>query len=78
MLPAKNTLGERAFSVTGPTTWNSLPYHIRKISDTNTFQRHQKFDCLIIIFLYRGLANRIWFYVVRYILRYVCNTLLDS
>jgi len=40
--PARTKLGERAFSVTGPIAWNSLPYDIRKITDINTFKRHLK------------------------------------
>ncbi len=35
-------LGERAFSVAGPTTWNSLPVALRDISDTASFKRHLK------------------------------------
>ena len=42
-LHTRSKLGERAFSVTGPTACNSLPYDIRKIADTNTFKRHLKF-----------------------------------
>ena len=59
-------LGERAFSVTGPTACNSLPYDIRKITDTNTFKRHLEFYFLIIIFTYRlgyGSALYVMFYI---------------
>jgi len=41
--PTRTKLGERAFSVTGPTAWNSLPRDIRKITDTSTFKRHLNF-----------------------------------
>jgi len=41
--PTRTKLGERAFSVTGPTACNSLPYDIRTITDTNTFKCHLKF-----------------------------------
>ena len=42
--PTRTKLHERAFSVSGPTAWNSLPdYDIRKITDTNTFKRRLKF-----------------------------------
>ena len=33
---------------------------------------------VLIITLYKGLANPVWFYVVRYVLCQVCNTLADS
>ena len=58
VLPTRTKLGERVFSVTGPTAWNSLPYDSRKLTDTNTFKRHLKFYFVIIIFAYRP---RLWF-----------------
>ena len=33
----------RAFSVSAPSTWNSLPAHIRSIDTLSTFNRHLKF-----------------------------------
>ena len=33
---------------------------------------------VLIITLYKGLANPVWFYVVRYVLCQVCNRLADS
>ena len=33
----------RAFSVSAPSTWNSLPAHIRSIDTLSTFKRHLKF-----------------------------------
>ncbi len=38
----RTKLGERAFSVAGPTTWNSLPVALRNISDTASFKRRLK------------------------------------
>jgi len=34
--------GEISFSYAGPTAWNSLPQHIREITDTMRFKRHLK------------------------------------
>jgi len=34
--------GERAFSVAGPSVWNSLPSDIRHITDISKFKRHLK------------------------------------
>ena len=34
--------GERAFSVAGPSVWNSLPADIRHITDMSKFKRHLK------------------------------------
>ena len=39
-------LATRAFSVSAPSTWNSLPAHIRSIDTLSTFKRHLKFDLL--------------------------------
>ena len=39
VVPATRTkLGERAFSVAGPTAWNSLPDDIRQTTDTAAFK----------------------------------------
>jgi len=35
-------LGERVFSVTGGTAWNSLLHDIRKITDANTIKHRLK------------------------------------
>ena len=35
----RTKLGDRAFSVVGPVTWNSLPTPIRRIVDTNSFKK---------------------------------------
>jgi len=37
-----NWYGERAFSVAGPTAWNSLPDDIRQTTDTAAFKRQLK------------------------------------
>ena len=34
--------GERSFSYVGPSAWNSLPQHIREITDTMRFKKHLK------------------------------------
>jgi len=39
---AFSKFGERAFSVAGPSVWNSLPADIRHITDISTFKRHLK------------------------------------
>jgi len=31
--------GERSFSYAGPSAWNSLPHHVREITDTTRFKR---------------------------------------
>jgi len=33
----------RAFSVSAPSTWNTLPAHIRSVDTLSTFKRHLKF-----------------------------------
>ena len=46
--PTFNKFGQWAFSVAGPSVWNSLPEDIQHITDTSTFKRHLKtqfFDC---------------------------------
>jgi len=40
--PTVTKFGERAFSVAGPSVWNSLPADIRHITDTSDFKRHLK------------------------------------
>ena len=43
VVPAtRSKLGERAFSVAGPTAWNSLPDDIRQTIDTAAFKRQLK------------------------------------
>ena len=48
-VPRTRTLmGSKAFSVAGPTAWNSLPQSLRDISSATTFKRHLKthhFNC---------------------------------
>ena len=42
-IPRTRTLiGSKAFSVAGPTAWNSLPQSIRNIKSAFTFKRHLK------------------------------------
>jgi hypothetical protein len=38
----RTRIGSRAFSVAGPTAWNSLPQSIRDIKLTSSFKRHLK------------------------------------
>ena len=38
-----SNFSSRAFSVSEPSTWNSLPEHIRSIDTLSTFKRHLKF-----------------------------------
>ena len=38
-----SNVSSRAFSVSAPSTWNSLPSHIRSIDTLSTFKRHLKF-----------------------------------
>ena len=38
-----SNFSSRAFSVSAPSTWNSLPVHIRSIDTLSTFKRHLKF-----------------------------------
>jgi len=50
--PTVTKFGERAFSVAGPSVWNSLPSDIRHITDTSDFKRHRKahfFTCILIL-----------------------------
>jgi len=37
-----STIGSRAFSVSGPHTWNQLPEEITSAASLSTFQRHLK------------------------------------
>jgi len=37
-----SNFSSRAFSVSAPSTWNSLPAHIRSIGTLSTFKRHLK------------------------------------
>jgi len=38
-----SNFSSRAFSLSAPCTWNSLPAHIRCIDTLSTFKRHPKF-----------------------------------
>ena len=38
-----SNFSSRAFSVSAPSTWNSLPAHIRSIDTLSTYKRHLKF-----------------------------------
>ena len=38
----RTTFGRRAFSVTGPTVWNSLSNMLREQSDEDSFKRQLK------------------------------------
>ena len=38
----RHTFAARAFSIRGPTLWNQLPEHIKKIEDYSTFKMHLK------------------------------------
>jgi len=40
--PTVTKFGKGAFSVAGPSVWNSLPADIRHITDTSAFKRHLK------------------------------------
>jgi len=37
-----STYGRRAFATAGPTTWNSLPTHLRRVNSTAAFGRSLK------------------------------------
>jgi len=39
---SRTTFGRRAFSVTGPTVWNSLSNTLREQSDEDSFKRQLK------------------------------------
>ena len=52
----------RAFSVSAPSTWNSLPEHIRSVDTLSTFKRHLKFH------LFQS-----WLFEVLCVCTYVCN-----
>jgi len=36
----RTKFGERGFSYSGPTAWNSLSPHLHTVTDTNAFKRH--------------------------------------
>jgi len=38
-----SNFSSQAFSVSAPSTWNSLPVHIRSVDTLFTFKRHLKF-----------------------------------
>ena len=41
-IPFTKTFGQRAFSFTGPTEWNSLPYDVRHSASTSSFKQALK------------------------------------
>ena len=43
LISITNIFSYRAFYVSAPSTWNSLPAHIRSIDTLSTFKRHLKF-----------------------------------
>ena len=43
-------VSSRAFSVSAPFTWNSLPAHIRSIDTLSSFKRHLKFHLFQSVF----------------------------
>ena len=45
----RTKFGERGFTYSGSAAWNSLPSHVRTITDTNAFKRHLK----LFLFTYR-------------------------
>lgn len=52
LIPRTRTkLGERSFSVAGPTTWNSLPETVRAVTDTTAFKRVLKTHFFNIAFI---------------------------
>jgi hypothetical protein len=46
----RTKMGERAFSVSGPTAWNKLPDYIRTNTDINSFKRDLKTHIFIAAF----------------------------
>ena len=38
----RTKFGERAFSIAGPSAWNSLPHSLQAITNTNGFKRQLK------------------------------------
>ena len=57
--PTVTKFGERAFSVAGPSVWNSLPADIRHITYTSVFKRHLKthfLTCILIFSCFRYYA----------------------
>jgi len=71
--------GERAFSVAGPSVWNSLPADVRHITDISTFKRHLKTYLLTSILI--GLLSRAFVFIrfsgFRLYIE-LCNTPVDS
>ena len=41
-VPKSRTYGDRAFEVAAPRLWNSLPFHLRTISNINIFKNQMK------------------------------------
>jgi len=74
----RTKLGERAFSYSGPAAWNSLPIHLQKTTNTNTFKRLLK-TYLFTTFMYQWLCNVYWTIVLEdttfycmYVSMYIC------
>jgi len=70
----------RAFSVSAPSTWNSLPTHIRSVDKLSTFKRlkshlFQSAFALVTLCQRLRFASRFWRYINVYVL-YVCATIL--
>ena len=73
-----SNFSSRAFSVSAPSTWNSLPAHIRSIDTLSTFKRHLKFHLFQSAFtVYSFCASasdsfsRFWRYINLYVCMYV-------
>ena len=69
--------GERAFSVAGPSVWNSLPADIRHITDISKFKRHLKTYLLTSILILSRVFVFIRFSGFRLYIE-LCNTPVDS
>ena len=59
IIPQRTKLGERAFSVSGPTAWNSLPESLRTVDCIATFKRQLQTQ-YVNIYLLTLLACQHW------------------
>ena len=69
----------QAFSVSAPSTWNSLPAHIRSIDILSTFKRHLKFHLFHFSFTVQSsgasasaLFSRFWRYINSHVHLCIC------
>ena len=76
---ARTKLGDRAFSVAAPSTWNSLPPHLRHIDSYRQFRKQLKHICLNTLLtlsrFYICLFSAVVLIVIGYVYRRATNVM---